>query len=213
MKQVLLAIFTMVLAVAGSAQQRPIDSEASLNEARASLEVRRNQQEAHFAAQSAACYQRFAVTDCLSKVKSSHYAAMGVLRREEIALNDLERQQKASEALARLAEKNTPQALQEKEQKIEQARKDWEDRQQRADQKAIDRGLAPAREQDALRETRDKEAQRQDEAAARERMANEAAEKQKSFDNKVQEAQEHKAERLQKNAEEPSTAKPLPSGR
>jgi FtsZ-interacting cell division protein ZipA len=213
MKQVLLAILAMVLAVAGNAQQKSIDNEALLNEARARLEVRRKQQEAYFVAESAACYQRFAVTDCLGKVKSSHYAAMSVLRREEIALNDLERQQKASEALARLADKNTPEALQEKEKKIEQARKDWEDRQQRADQKAIDRGLAPAREQDALRETRDKETQRQDEAAARERMMNEAAAKQKGFDSKVQEAQEHKAERLQKNAEEPSTAKPLPSGR
>lgn len=56
-------------------------------------------EEARFAAAESACYQRFAVNDCLTTVQRERRAVREGLRRQEIALNDIERQQRAAEHL------------------------------------------------------------------------------------------------------------------
>lgn len=52
----------------------------------------------------AECYQRFAVNDCLLAVKRLRGEQMGDLRRQEIALNDLERKRKSAAQLRTLDE-------------------------------------------------------------------------------------------------------------
>lgn len=50
---------------------------------------------------SRACYQRFAVTDCLEQARAQRRDRLGDLRRQEISLNDADRRRKAAEALQR----------------------------------------------------------------------------------------------------------------
>lgn len=54
-------------------------------------------EENRFSAAEAACYQRFAVNDCLTTVQRARRTVREELRRQEIALNDIERQQRAAE--------------------------------------------------------------------------------------------------------------------
>lgn len=48
------------------------------------------------------CYNRFAVSDCLGTARKDRRLAMDELRRQELVLNDMERQTKALEALKRI---------------------------------------------------------------------------------------------------------------
>lgn len=49
-----------------------------------------------------ACYQRFAVNDCLRQARRQHRAALADLRRQEVLISDEERQRQAQERLRRL---------------------------------------------------------------------------------------------------------------
>jgi hypothetical protein len=53
----------------------------------------------------AACYQKFAVTDCLHAARAKKRVILDDLRRQEVILNDLDRQYKAAEALKRIEKK------------------------------------------------------------------------------------------------------------
>ena len=57
--------------------------------------------------QEAACYARFAVNDCLRKVRARQRDARDVQRRKEIELKDAERKEKAQQKLERLTEKSS----------------------------------------------------------------------------------------------------------
>jgi len=56
----------------------------------------------------AACYQRFAVEDCLRGVRARARDAEGRLRTQEIMLNDAERKEKAADRLKTIEEKQRP---------------------------------------------------------------------------------------------------------
>ena len=57
--------------------------------------------------QEAACYDRFAVNDCLRKVRAHQREARDVQRRKEIELKDADRKEKAQQKLERLTEKSS----------------------------------------------------------------------------------------------------------
>lgn len=61
--------------------------------------------EASIEKQEAACYARFAVNDCLRKVRARQRADRDVQRRKEIELKDADRKEKAQQKLERLTEK------------------------------------------------------------------------------------------------------------
>lgn len=52
-----------------------------------------------------ACYQKFAVTDCLRAARAKKRVILDDLRHQEVILNDLDRQYKAAEALKRIEKK------------------------------------------------------------------------------------------------------------
>ena len=56
----------------------------------------------------AACYQRFAVEDCLREVRAEVRDALARLRSQEIELNDAERKEKAADRLKAIEEKQRP---------------------------------------------------------------------------------------------------------
>ena len=52
-----------------------------------------------------ACYQRFAVNDCLARVRGERREVLSDLRRQEVALNDAARKRRASQQLLRIDER------------------------------------------------------------------------------------------------------------
>ncbi|MBC7916837.1 MAG: hypothetical protein H7Y28_03410 [Rhodoferax sp.] len=74
-------------------------------DARTQLEARKREQTAQFDAQEQACARTFAVTDCINTVNARRRAVVAALRKEENALNTLERHQREHERLQSLKEK------------------------------------------------------------------------------------------------------------
>jgi len=58
--------------------------------------------------ESRACYQRFAVNDCLEQARSLRREQLGDLRRQEISLNDADRRRKAADAIRRAESRSNP---------------------------------------------------------------------------------------------------------
>ncbi|MEO8543674.1 MAG: hypothetical protein ABI434_08835 [Burkholderiaceae bacterium] len=61
--------------------------------------------DAQFRQQEIACYQRFAVNDCLIASRRKQRDIVADLRRQEILLNDTQRKRRAAEQLLRTDEK------------------------------------------------------------------------------------------------------------
>lgn len=83
-------------AVDEAAQARDVEVEL------ARIRSLRAEEEAHHAREQAACYDRFAVTDCLRRARAHRREVLDKLRRREIAVNDAERKRKAREQLERI---------------------------------------------------------------------------------------------------------------
>ncbi len=65
--------------------------------ARERIARERSQVEAAFKAEEKACYQKFAVNDCLKAARAHRREVMADLKRQEISLNDAERRRKGAE--------------------------------------------------------------------------------------------------------------------
>ena len=76
-----------------------------IHQERARIQQLRQDYEAQDEQAQAACYQKFAVTDCLRAARVKKRLVLDDLRRQEVILNDLERQHKAVEAVQRIERK------------------------------------------------------------------------------------------------------------
>jgi colicin import membrane protein len=101
------AIFAFGIWISTAQAQQPED--ASITAERARLKAQRNKVEAEFTAQEKACYGKFAVNDCLDAARAKRRDAVGDLRRQEIALNDVQRKRNAAERRHSIDEKNAAQ--------------------------------------------------------------------------------------------------------
>jgi colicin import membrane protein len=63
-----------------------------------------------YEAQRQACYQQLAVTPCLTQARDAHNDQMRDLKRQEVALNDVQRKRKAADRVRSIDERNSPQA-------------------------------------------------------------------------------------------------------
>ena len=68
----------------------------------------RSAYDAQFKQQEIACYQRFAVNDCLLDSRRTQREVMADLRRQEMLLNDVQRKRLAAQQLLRTDEKLSP---------------------------------------------------------------------------------------------------------
>lgn len=109
--------------------------QARIDRERASAQARQAEEEAE-------CRRRFVVTSCLDNTRRKWQPVLAELKRQEIALNDADRKQRAADQQRRLDEKVSPQAQEEAAQRRVQALADHEARQSRAAEKAG--GPAPA---------------------------------------------------------------------
>lgn len=90
-----------LLAAAQVAAPTLIDADAQ----RERLSQERAAHEAAFLQAKEQCYQRFAVSDCLTDARRARRLALDALHRQELLLNDQERQTKALDAQQRIQEK------------------------------------------------------------------------------------------------------------
>jgi hypothetical protein len=89
-------VLTPGLVVAQGAEPLKVDAE------RLRIERQRSSYEAIFLQAEQACYARFAVSDCLRRARMERRTAFSELRRQELVLNDLDRQSKAMTELSRI---------------------------------------------------------------------------------------------------------------
>jgi len=91
--------------LAGMAPAWALDAQPEAVDARSLLEARKREQAAQFDAQEQACSKVFAVTDCIREVNVRRRGVVAALRKEENALNEVERRQRERERLQSLQEK------------------------------------------------------------------------------------------------------------
>jgi hypothetical protein len=170
--------------------------QARIDRERAAAQARQAEEEAE-------CRQRFAVTDCLDRTRRKWQPVLAELKRQEIALNEADRKQRAADQQRRLDEKVSPQAQEEAAQRRAQALADHEARQARAAEKAG--GPAPA-------------GKPRDPASATDRSGADLTREQadanaQAHARRVQEAQERRERARQRQAERakpPASALPVP---
>lgn len=169
---------------------------------RGRIQAERAREEARYEQEETACYARFAVTDCLGKVRVHRREVLDDLRRQEVMLNDAERKRKALEQIERIQEKSSAQRVEEKAASRLQAGEAQQERDDRANQKASAAMNAKAGQ------TAGKSAQK---TVAPGRTANDLANEQKQYKDKIRQVQEHRASREKSNKEKsPGLSKPLP---
>jgi hypothetical protein len=204
MKKLFSALALLLIAVSTFSQptgigiKGPFDVESE----RDRIQADRTRAEARYEREEAACYARFAVTNCLHEVRARRREELADLRRQEIVLNDAERKRKALEQLERIQQKSSAQGLEEEAARRAQALEARQEREERANQKAS----AAMKAKSGLSTGRGTQ-----KTVEQGRTADDAASEQKQYSDKLKEAQEHRASREKINSEKSGTSsKPLP---
>lgn len=183
-----LSLYAAAQAGVGDVAVRDIGAErARINADRASLM-------AGFLAEDAACYQKFAVNNCLDRVNVRRREAMANLRRQEILLNDEERRIKGAAQLRKLDEKSSPEKQQDAEASRVNALEENQSRVAREKQKSDDQQKARSSEKAAAQATAERRKNNQQKKQARiDRQAGEADAAEK-FNARQKEAQDRRAQ-------------------
>lgn len=177
----------------GIVPSAPTDSEAE----RSRIQAERAREAVRYQAEEAACYARFAVSDCLHQARVQRRGVLDKLRQQELVLNDAERKRKALEQLDLIKEKSSAQRMEEEAVRRREAREAQQEREERSRQKAAASG--PVSGMSAKK------------TAEPGRSIDDLAEEQKQYNDKLKEAQEHRLSREKSNSEKSGTpSKPLP---
>ena len=184
-------------AVDGLVVAQPFDIEGE----RSRIGQERAREEARSRKEDAACYARFAVTDCLREVRLRRREVMDRLRRQEVAVNDAERRQKAQDTMNRI--KGAAQrARDESASRQLQEQASRQQREERAGSQAATATIAKPASAPGKSQKKPTELGRTE---------GEAAKEQQRYSDKLRQAQEHRADREKSNKEKSlNPAKPLP---
>ncbi|HEY9223505.1 hypothetical protein [Variovorax sp. N23] len=209
-KQLLLCIALLASGVPVWAQTNAAAGNLDLDAERARLSKERAELEARTKTEQTACYQRFAVEDCLQDSRRKRRTAEDSIKRQEADLNDIERKRRAAAQLERL-DKAPPRA-QDDPANQEKARQSQQGREQRAADHAQSRADAAAKAEDNRRALEDKQRNHAEEQAKAARLRAEAPAERARFERKQEQAAKHRADRERQNAErtKPRSA-PLPT--
>jgi colicin import membrane protein len=174
------------------------------------LNAERSAAEARFLAAQRECRGKFAVNDCMDKVKRQHNAVIGDLRRQENVLNDMERRRRSAERLQSLDERNSPERQRAAEERRLRALQDQQERGERAGEKLGKRAVEDAQKaQHGPRAPKEPKGAPQPQGRARAPHAGaapsgptpeEAAKNRRDYEARVQQAQQHKAQVQQRTA-------------
>jgi hypothetical protein len=191
--------------------------EAEFGAQRERIKAERTAVEARFAEEQKACRAKFAVTDCMRRVTSERNGTLADLRRQEIAVNDAQRrlreEQRQRDAAGRQAQKER-----DDEQRRERAAGEYKERQERA------AALESKRAADVPRQEADRapKGATGPQGSPRARSVpekstgptpEEAAKNRREYEQRLQEAEAHKAQvraRIAKRSKPAASALPAP---
>ena len=205
MKNFAIGIFLLALGGFATSQTDALNLQNSDIEARrAAIATERQRLEAGFLNEDAACYKKFAVNSCLEGVDARRASVMAELRRQEISLNDEQREIKAAQQIRKTQENSSRQSALDGEQRTK-ALEDFQGRQQR-DQANTQRRSAAIANEGAAREANATRLQaHQKKGQARAEKQDNAAEKARKFKERQSEAQER---RVRHEADQAKRVKP-----
>lgn len=209
-KKLLLCTVLLTSGVLVSAQTNAVAGNIDPAAERARLSKERAEVEARAKAEQTACYQRFAVEDCLQESRRKRRTADDSLKRQEADLNDMDRKRRAAAQLERM-DKAPPRA-QDDPAAQERARQSQQGREDRAADHARSRAAAAAKADDNRRDLEAKQRQHAEQQAKAARLRADAPAERERFERKQEQAARHRAERERRNAErtKPRSA-PLPT--
>ena len=184
MKTLVLYLSLLLPAMALQAQPAPPLGSEQVKAERARIEAARDREQARIEKEEAACYQRFAVNDCLREVHVRRREILEELRRQEIILDSADRQRQAQEQIRQIEEKAAARTGDDALQKRNAARQDNEERARRTEEKQSSGATGKAGTPPQARAS-----------APRDRSAQSRAEEKKAFEERQSKAQERRAQR------------------
>lgn len=209
----LLILALLLIPVVASAQSVAAGGSLSSKEERARIQADRAQAQTRFAREEAACYQKFAVNDCINEARVRRREILADLRRQELSLAEADRKRAGADQIRRIEDKSgsdqprPPQARRERRQETLDVRDQGVGR--LVDQSPTVRSEPSARLDSALV---DKQKNANNKARQRQQRASEAAVDQQRYDKKQKAAAERKAQRDKRLAERKKPlANPLPA--
>ena len=187
-------------------------TDSATNAERSRIAAERSQTAASFAAQEKGCYRKFAVVDCLNAVRAQRRERLSDLRRQELSLNDSERKRRSSARVTSIEERNSAQKQEDGATQRAEAVVRRREKEAGLDQRAVERAQTQAAGPARAARTRKQAGERTTSIhAARQRRAHDTAGEQRRYDERQQEAREHR-DKLAKRLAEPQRpeVKPLP---
>ena len=201
MKKILLAALIALGSLPSWAQSNAAAGNADFEAERSRLAAERAAIEARFEKERTACYQKFAVEDCLRDSRTRRRSETDHIKRQEAAINDIERQRRGAAELEKLDRKATTTRPEDTPEKQEEARKAQRDREQRAADHTASRAATAAEAETRRREFESKQQRQADEQAKAARERAQAPAAVERFEAKQRRAAEHRADRERQNAE------------
>lgn len=201
MKNIVLAVLMTLGSLPLWAQSNAAAGNADFEAERSRLAAERAAIEARYEKERAACYQKFAVEDCLLDSRRRRRTETDHIKRQETAINDIERQRRGAAELEKLDQKAATRRPQDAPEKQDESRQAQKDREQRAADHAASRAATAAEADERRRQFEAKQkAQADDQAKAAQRRA-EAPGEVERFESKQQKAAEHRASRERQNVD------------
>ena len=210
------ALFFIALQLINTPATAQLDSKSAENPAvevqRDRIGTQRAEAEGLFTREKAACYQRFAVNDCIREADTRRRGVLADLRRQEVSINDSERKRKGAEQVQQTEVKSGAGKQQEQADKRANALQAEQDRQDNAAQKQQVRKDKQGAEPGKQAETVAKNADAKAKTVARAQKTLEAAERSKAQAAKLKDAAQKRADAAQRLREKnkPPSA-PLPA--
>jgi colicin import membrane protein len=177
------------LALPAAAQNQQAEEAAE----RARIASERTRIEAEFEQANKACYQKFAVNDCIADARAKRREVLADLRRQELVLNDADRRRRSSERLEEIEKKTA-------DRRAAQASAPAPAASAASTPASARAASTPASAPRAARAPREPEQARQVDPGANARRYNE----------RLEDAAQHKAEVQRRAAEAKKDVRPLP---
>ncbi|MBC7376388.1 MAG: hypothetical protein H7346_03005 [Burkholderiaceae bacterium] len=178
---------------------------------RARIASERAAVDARFLVEEKACYKKFSVNDCLNEARGRQRESLADLRRQDLSLNDAERKRRAADEMRKLEEKASPQKQDEAAERRARSLNDQRVRNDKAARKDDTAAENEANAKSRVKAQLDKQKEVADKAAARASKAALAPQEAAKHDQRVKDAEEHRAsvEKRRKERTKP-LGNPLP---
>jgi hypothetical protein len=200
MKKIAIALLMTLASLPLWAQSNAATGNVNLDAERRRLSDEREAIEARFLKERTACYKKFAVEDCLAESRARRRTETDRIKRQETAINDIERQRRGSAELDKLDQKSATPRTQDTPEKQEQSRKEQQEREQRAADHATSRAATAAETAERQRQFEQKQKDHADEMAKAAKLKAEAPAAVSRYESKQQRALEHRQSRERQNA-------------